>query len=209
MLLTLLGVVGAVVVLLFALQKKQRRLALRVGLGMVAWGVIYVGLLLAVSLTSPAHMLGLHQRKAFCGAYLDCHVGVSVENVEQVAQVAGQGSERGVFYLVTVRVSSDARQATLSLDHTEATVTDAAGRTYERAVAVENALEGQRGTPVLFEGRVAAGEGYAKILIFDMPADAPEPRLLVTALAPLERFVEFFLIGDEDSFLHKKTYFQL
>lgn len=49
------------------------------------------------------------------------------------------------------------------------------------------------------------GESCDSVLVFDLPADARNPRLLLADWYP----VTMLLIGHESSFLHKKTYFQL
>jgi hypothetical protein len=56
---------------------------------------------------------------------------------------------------------------------------------------------------------VAAGEAFTTTLVFDLPPGVEHPRLVLTEGPPAERAPELFLIGDEDSFLHRKTVFAL
>ncbi len=50
---------------------------------------------------------------------------------------------------------------------------------------------------------------YTTKLVFELPADVRAPRLNIIEGHWLTRLSEFFLIGDEDSFLHKPTTFRL
>jgi hypothetical protein len=48
-----------------------------------------------------------------------------------------------------------------------------------------------------------------KTIVFDLPADAKDPLLDLTEGFGIDRAIESFLIGDEDSIFHKRTYFKL
>jgi hypothetical protein len=129
------------------------------------------------------------------------------------ARVLGAGdrpaSAAGLFYVVTLRVSSTAVGATLRLFDPRLEIRDGAGRKYARHAAAEAALAA-RGLPVESLDRpLAAGESFLTTVAFDVAADAPAPRLTVSEGIWAERLVELILIGDEDSFLHKGTLFEL
>jgi hypothetical protein len=49
------------------------------------------------------------------------------------------------------------------------------------------------------------GESYSTTLVFDLPADIKNPTLLIHE----GEFLTHFVIGHENSFLHKKTRFQI
>ena len=49
------------------------------------------------------------------------------------------------------------------------------------------------------------GESYEATLVFELPADAQNPRLWLTD----PEIVNWVLIGHENSFFHKKVYFGL
>jgi hypothetical protein len=49
------------------------------------------------------------------------------------------------------------------------------------------------------------GESYSTTLVFDLPADISNPTLLIRE----GEFVTHLVIGHENSFLHKKTWFQI
>lgn len=199
---------GALV--LFALRTDRIDLAKYVGMFALGWAALYLVVLTGASLMSQETVLGLYERKAFCGFYLDCHLGVSVEDVQHATHL-GEGADAvqadGVFYLITVRVDNDGVEARLPLQNPKATLTDASGATYARSLDAERAFAAMEGVPMAFTRRVSAGDSYTKTLVFDVPLDVCAPRLLITKGIALDRFIELFLIGDEDSFLHRKTVF--
>ncbi|MFB3133439.1 MAG: hypothetical protein ACE10K_13050 [Rhodothermales bacterium] len=147
-----LGLVAGGALVLYALRTDRLDLAKQVGTFALGWAALYLVVLTGASLTSQEKVLDLKERKAFCGFYLDCHLGVSVEEVQRVSHV-GEDAEQvqadGVFYLITVRVSSDAVRAKMTLEHPKATLIDARGATYERSLEAEQALAASEGVPVL------------------------------------------------------------
>ncbi len=170
----------------------------------------YLGLLLVASLTSREQDLGLNQEKDFCGFYLDCHLSLSVVNVAKIK------TPSGVRHVITVKFRNNARPRTeteraftLKPYHPVAVIVDDEGRTYERSADAEQLLVANRGGGSPFVQPVRAGNSYTADLVFDLPADVRDPRLFVTEGFWLKRALELFLIGDEDSLLHKRTTFRL
>src|SRR5260370_13079289 len=91
-----------------------------------------------MSLTSRPRVLGLHEAKRFCGFYLDCHMGVSVEAVDTAKTIGARPAQRvaaGRFWIVTVSVSNTAVRVALRLHHARALVVDGQRRRYERDTA--------------------------------------------------------------------------
>ena len=170
---------------------------------MLAGAAAYAGGLLTVSLASRERVLARGETLKFCGFYLDCHLGVAVEGVDQQAFI-GDTRAKGAFYIVRLRVSSDARQATLHLGRPRFKVIDGAGQSYERAEAAEGKLGGGASDDLLVRP-VSAGDSYKVRLVFDLPTNVAEPRLMVTDAAGVDRLLEGMLIGDDDSILHKPT----
>ena len=207
-----LGLVAGGALVLYALRTDRLDLAKQVGTFALGWAALYLVVLTGASLTSQEKVLDLKERKAFCGFYLDCHLGVSVEEVQRVSHV-GEDAEQvqadGVFYLITVRVNNDGMQARLPLRNPKATLIDAYGVTYTRSLEAEQALAEAEGVPMAFARSVSAGHSYTKTIIFDVPSAVRAPKLLVTQGMVLDRFIERFLIGDEDSLFHRKTVFSI
>lgn len=184
-----------------------RFLATAVRLGALGAGGYFL-LLLAVSVSSREHLLGLGEAKRFCGLYLDCHRMVTVESVRYADTVAGHRAE-GRFAIVTVSLSSDATGVTLRSGRLDATLRGTARRTHPRAGMAERALAAA-GTPAgLPNVPLPAGAPVRSSLVFDVPADDTGLQLRIRDADVLTTLTELLLIGDEDSFLHTRTWFVL
>ena len=179
--------------------KAKRGLRILMLVGVAA----YAGALFTASLTSRERVLARGETLKFCGFYLDCHLGVAVEGVDQQASI-GEARASGRFYVIRLRVSSDARQATLHVRKPTFVVVDRAGQTYERAKKAEGLMATDAGDTMLTRA-IAAGDSYEIRLVFDLPANVSEPRLKVTDPTGVDRVLEGLVIGDDDSILHKPT----
>jgi hypothetical protein len=162
----------------------------------------YATILVVTSLTSRERTLALGETKRFCGFYLDCHMGVAVERVDTTSTIGGL-SAGGTFYVITLRVSSDARRVPLHLEQPNVVIVDAEGFRHERSEQVEQQLT--RDQLVDLEQPVDAGHFFRRTVVIDVPRDVRDPRLLVTMGGLLDRTVERALIGDEDAWLHAPT----
>jgi len=70
--------------------------------------------------------------------------------------------------------------------------------------AAERALVPSGRTSIPLTTSLRPGESYETLLVFDLPNSAPSPRLYVGVHG-----IEAFLIGHEDSPLHKKIWFRI
>jgi hypothetical protein len=169
--------------------------------GVGVWLTGYVILLFVGSIFSEEKNLGLNEPKEFCGFYLDCHLHTAVTNVRKT-KTYGNAIAEGEFYVVKVKVFSNAKRAALNLTTPQFHLTDAAGRSYN---PVEN--------PVIplpsFDDKVPAGGSFEREIVFDLPEDVKNPRLDIREGFGVDRVFELILIGDEDSILHKRNYFRL
>lgn len=208
MMLTLLA--GGIVLfgLLYA-QRSQRPMLRRrlLGFGGI-WAMLYAAFLVVVSLGSTEHVLPLGERKTFCGAYLDCHLGVRVADVERT-KTLGPLQTENEFLIVTVLVDSDAQHALLPFRNPSALLVDTLGNTYERHLEAEHHASLARGSERLQNLHLQAGASYEVALVFEVPSSSSSSRLFMTQGTLLDQLVESFLIGDEDSFLHAPTYLAL
>jgi len=205
-----LGLVGGVILsagtAVYAVTTGALKLA-RIAAGiLVVSSAAYMAVLLTVSLRSEEVVLPRGETKHFCGFFLDCHMGVGVAGVAQARSV-GTGPDRrsatGVYYFVTLNVASNARRETLSLYRPDVHVVTDDARRFGR----DQKAEGYLGGDTSLTRPVAAGSSYPVTLVFDLPADARNPRLLVTQGDErlLDRLPELLMVGDEKSLLHKKT----
>ncbi|MFN0141819.1 MAG: hypothetical protein ACKVQW_17225 [Pyrinomonadaceae bacterium] len=198
MMMTVGGLIVAALLLVVSLFTKKAGLT-RFTLGGVAvWFVFYGVMLFGFSIASTEKTLAMNEPKEHCGFYLDCHMHTAVTGVRKTKTI-GDRTANGEFHVVTVKVSSSAKAATLSLGGLKLIVVDDDGKYYPRAVEVENPR------PV-FTQPVMAGASFEQDVVFDLPTDVKNPRIDMYDYPSL---IEKVLINDEDSFLHKRTYFKL
>lgn len=185
-----LFVSGLALIFWFARKPKFARIALgTIGVGTV----IYLALLLGFSAGSRETDLARGQEKYFCE--IDCHLAYSVAD----ARMKPDGN-----YLVTLRTRFDEtttsprrpKDATLTPSPREARLVDSAGHEYAPVSA--------GGTPLLTP--LKPTDSYTTQLEFNLPKAAIGLRLLLKT-AP--QWPDYVVIGDENSWLHKKTYFVL
>ena len=205
----LLGLLG--LAFIWVLASGRRALAVRLFTAGAVVAGVYAGALLTFSLGSEDKTLAAGELKYFCE--IDCHTAYTVSSV-QAAKTLGEGAAQstaeGTFFVVTVRTWFDGE--TISSRRPEGMplrpnwrvvrVVDDAGRQYATSLAGQKAIVAHN-VPLTQE--LLPGESYDSVLVFDLPADARNPRLLLADWDP----VTMLLIGHENSFLHKKIYFQL
>lgn len=174
---------------------------------------VYFGLTLVFSLASAGRVLARGEEKYFCE--VDCHLAYSVVDVTRTKAIGegpGAASARGDFYVVTVRTRFD--ETTISPQRGDAplhpnprslTARDERGRVYPVSDEGERALAHFGGTGTPLDTPLRPGESYTTRLVFDLPADARSPTLLINESDLPTRFI----IGHENSLLHKKTEFSL
>jgi hypothetical protein len=197
-----LGVCGGLFVALasilifwFARKPKFARVA---AYAIAGGAVVYCALLFGFSIGSRATTLARGQEKYFCE--FDCHLAYSIVDVH----AQDVNAQPGGRYVVTLRTRFDEttispkrpKDATLTPSPREVRLVDAAGREYA-PVAIE-------GTPLLTPLKPA--DSYTTELRFDVPKDATGLRLLLNTTPG---WPDHVVIGDENSWLHKKTYFAL
>lgn len=186
----------------------------RVSLALLACvSVLYFGGLFGFSFAGAGRVLARGEEKHFCE--VDCHLAYSVVGVRR-AKTLGAGETRaevrGEFLVVTLKTRFD--ETTISPTRGDGelrpnprslTVYDADGRAYKPSDAGSRSLAatGAAGTPI--ETPLRPGESYTTELVFDLPTDARDARLLVNESDLPTRFI----IGHENSPLHKKTEFKL
>jgi hypothetical protein len=136
---TICGSVLAVVLLVYAFWTNKNWLKSFVLGGVVIWFTGYAILLFAASLFSEEKTLKLNEPKEFCGAYLDCHMHTAVTDVRKT-KTLGDKTANGEFYVVKVKVFSDAKQASLGLHLIDAKVLDEQKREFPRDLEAEKEL---------------------------------------------------------------------
>ncbi len=174
---------------------------------------IYIGVVLFFSFTSTEAVLARGQEKHFCE--IDCHLAYSILDVRQTKTIgngANEANAQGLYHIVTIKTrfdenttSSTRGDVPLTPNSRVAAVIDAQGRRYARSADAEQALAQSEGSGTPFTTPLRPGETYTTKLVFDLPADVASPTLLINEGGWLTHFI----IGHENSPLHKKTRFQL
>jgi hypothetical protein len=212
-LLTLAILAAATALVLWSLGRKRLRQAGRILEGMAVLVVVYAGTLLTFSLTSPERILEPGQQKYLCE--VDCHLAYSVASVT-TARALGSGRERrtarGLFHVITVRTWFD--ESTVSPQRGSSplwpsprwvVIADEQGRSYPPSRMGLQALESEGRSGIPLDHPLRPGEFYSTSLVFDLPPEVEKPRLLIAENLLVTRF----LIGHENSFQHKKTWFEV
>jgi hypothetical protein len=180
---------------------------------LAAVAAIYIGFLLLFSFTSSETVLARGQEKHFCE--IDCHLAYSILDVRQTKTLGNgpnQSTADGLYHIVTIKTRFDENtisptrgNGTLKPNSRLATVVDPQGSKYWPSESGARALAQTEDLGTPFTGVLRPGETYTTKLVFDLPADVTNPTLLLNEGAWLTRFI----IGHENSPLHKKTCFQL
>jgi hypothetical protein len=174
----------------------------------------YGTLLLLAAFTTGETTLGRGEEKHFCE--VDCHVAYSVVDVRQTLTLGTATTvrqARGTFYVVTLRVRFDERTTSarrpqdmpLWPNPRWTSVRDADGHDYRPSLDGLAAFEAANGTVKGLDRALRPGESYTTTLVFDLPDQVREPRLLLTSPLPENAFV----VSNENSFFHKKVVFRL
>jgi hypothetical protein len=173
----------------------------------------YFLLLSGVSLASTEEILPPDGWKYFCE--IDCHLAYSLIGAKTAAALGPemqQTSAQGKFVILRVKTWFDERTISahrgsgpLSPNRRKVLLVDDTGRRYAPSAEGQAAFArlGQNSTSLTQPLR--PGESYTTDLVFDVPKEAHGLHLLITENDPETRFV----IGHENSLLHKKIYFDV
>ena len=184
---------AAVLVFWFARKPTFARMA-AIGIGIGA--IIYFGLLLGFSAASHERSLARGQEKYFCE--IDCHLAYAIVDVKT------ETNSNATDYFVTLRTRFDEttisthrpKDAVLTPSPRDVRLVDGLGRNYTPVSTAGNSLM----TPLI------PAQSYTTQLEFRVPNDARALRLLLNTTPA---WPDHLVIGDENSWLHKKTYFAL
>ena len=207
MLMTIGGLIAAIVLLIAALVTKTKWLRNFVLSGVVVWFAFYAVMLFGFSLTSAETVLAAGQPKEYCGFYLDCHMHTVVTGVRTATNIGGVAA-KGIYYIANVKVFSDAKNGNVALRliAPKARVVLANGEKIKRDAAAEAKLPTAN---IRLDSDIHNNETIEKEIVFDLPPGAADPKLLVTEGYGIDKTIECVLVGDEDSIFHAKTFFDL
>lgn len=207
----LLVVTGLVFVTSLLMRKwKVSKIAV---VGGCAVAGVYLFLLFGASVMSHEKVLTSAEKKYFCE--IDCHIAYSVVSVTEAKTLGTapqQATASGKFYVVKVKtwfdektISSRRGNGLLHPNPRRVVIVDEQGREYPPSADGLNILQHSESNWTPLTQSLRPGESYTTDLVFDLPDGIRNPRLFITDAD----VVTNFLIGHENSPLHKKIYFGL
>jgi hypothetical protein len=175
----------------------------------VIWFAFYFAMLLGASLLSRERTIAVGDTdgKAFCGFYLDCHLHTAVTDVMR-AKAIGNKTAVGEFYIVRVRDFSDAKNPSIAfrLLEPKARLILPDGTKLQRDLDAEALLPT---AGVSLGGDIKGRKTIEKHIVFDVDQPSSDLRLLITEGYGIDKWIERFLIGDDDSIFHAQQYFAI
>jgi hypothetical protein len=173
----------------------------------------YFGVMLLFSFSSNENVLARGAKKRFCE--IDCHLAYSITDVQQPKMLVpgpDHPTAAGLFRVVTIKTRFDENTITptrgnglLYPNSRVLIVIDKNGKEYFPSQSGQKALETSQAAGSPFTTPLRPGESYTTTVVFDLPADISNPTLLIHE----GEVVTHFVIGHENSPLHKKTLFQI
>ncbi len=183
------------------LRKHGRAKIVLLALMVIAGGYLFA--MLIFSFASRENVLARGQEKHFCE--LDCHLAYSIVNATQAktfGNAANQVTAQGEFTIITVKTR---------FDETTIGARRGNGLLYPNGrVLIVIDEHGNQYSPVSLAGTpltnpLRPAESYTTDIAFDLPVNAKPTTILINEDAWETRFI----IGHENSLLHKKTRFQI
>lgn len=207
----LLFVVG--LALIYSLVRKKFRLTKFALVTIALVAGLYLAILLIFSFASSDKVIAQGEEKHFCE--IDCHLAYSITDVREtktLGDAPNQLTAAGIFHVVTIKTRFDENTISphrgnglLYPNSRVVTVSDQNGNQYFPSAEAQRVLEKSQaaGTPMTIPLRPS--ESYSTTLVFDLPANIKNATLLIRE----GELVTHLVIGHENSFLHKKTRFQI
>lgn len=151
------------------------------------WLSIYIISMLAISFLTPQTVLALRQERCFDEM---CFSATSVVITKTVSTISHPLTSHGIFYVVTVQLRNASLRTPQKPDNPLFTLTDQQGHSYASL---------QQAT--LWNQQLQPGEIQPREMIFDVPNALTQPGLLIAEGG----WPSMLIIGDDNSFFHKKT----
>ncbi len=199
-LITALALVLALAFVAVSLVRKRIATATKAAGLVLAWLAVYVGILIAVSLTSPEPILDRGQEHCFD------EMCFSVQGVAETPTL-GTRQASGVFYIVDVKLRNAAGRTAQKPSNPQIWIIDGDRHEYRQMLVGDGDNAGQAlGAEQIWTRRINPGDAVEQRVAFDLPADVVAPRLVITEGSG---FPTDIIIGDENSLWHAKTTFRL
>lgn len=173
----------------------------------------YLAAIVILSFASQERVLARGAEKHFCE--IDCHLAYSVVNTRQTQTLGdppNQETAQGVYTIITIKTRFD--ETTISPRRGNGllypnsrvlTVIDERGNKYVPAGGDKRAFSTVQTKSTPMATPLRPGESYTTDVIFDLPPEVKSATLVINE----GEWLTHFIIGHENSLLHKKTRFQL
>jgi hypothetical protein len=203
----------AALALVGSLVARKFRFAKFVLIAMLVIAGIYLGAMLAFSLAGREKVLARGEEKHFCE--IDCHLAYSITNVRQTRTLGtapNLSTAQGVYTIVTIKTRFDETtiapwrgNGLLYPNSRVLTLVDEGGSMHTPSDAAQRALDAMQPSGTPLTAPLRPGESYTTEIVFDLPGEVKTATLLINE----GDFATHFIIGHENSPLHKKTSFQI
>lgn len=193
-LLTVLILLGTIVAIIVTLVSRRQLPARHILIGSSIWLSLYIIGMLVVSFLTPQTVLSLRQEKCFDDM---CFSVTSVDITTNLKAKQFVSMPQGLFYIVTVQLRNAAIRAPAKPDNPLFTLVDQQGHSYTPSSLAQQSI-GQSPT---WNQQLQPGEIVPREIVFEVPTMLQQPGLLIAEGGWPTKLI----IGDENSFFHKKT----
>ena len=193
-LLTVLMLLSTIVAVIVTLVSRRRLPSRSILVGASIWLSLYITGMLMVSFLTPQTVLSLRQEKCFDDM---CFSVTSVDITANLKAKQYVSMPQGLFYIVTVQLRNAAIRAPAKPDNPLFTLVDQQGHTYAPSLLAQQSI-GQAPT---WNQQLQPGEIVPREIVFEVPNLLQQPGLLIAEGG----WPTMLIIGDENSFFHKKT----
>jgi hypothetical protein len=204
--------VAALVLIQSLIVRKRGRAKVVLGVMLIIAGAYLVAILI-FSFASQEKVLARGAEKHFCE--IDCHLAYSIVNTRQSKAVGNPGNQstaRGVYTIVTIKTRFDETtiaswrgNGLLYPNSRVLMLVDDRGNKYAPSAEGQRALAAVQSSGTALRTPLRPGESYTTEVVFDLPPEVKSATLLINE----GEWVTHFIIGHENSPLHKTTRFQI
>lgn len=195
---SLAGAAAALTGAVMAAASGNWGVARAVTLALVGYALLYMLAIVGVATFTPQRTIAMGQPQCFD----DWRIAVASASQTDTLTAGRQTvTAQGRFLVVTLRVTSTAKQVSQREQIADVYLLDSAGRRYEISVPGQSALidAGQSGQ--LLDTLIDPGGSFTHTVVFDTPADATGFAIVIAH----DAFPGALIIGDDQSFFHRPT----
>ena len=185
---SVIALIGA----LIAMLRGKVRLGKRLLLSLAGFWTVYLLIVVLVSIATPQQRIPMGKERCFDEM---CFIVAHAETASKLGLGGQTVQANGRFYVVAVRVTSRSRGRAQSEGGLRALLLEA-GKSYEVSPSGEQAWKAANGETASLTTRLEPGESVTTVQVFDIPAGASTPGLVLThGFTP-----GYFVIGESPIF---------